>query len=71
MLPADLGSKSQNWQRIVPVLIADRAAGGKISNHQIRAMFGLKLSQMSQETLRRMRDYCGVRGPIGRPAKTV
>ena len=67
-LPGDLKSQRELWRMIVPVLIADRAAGGNISNDEIRAMFGIKISQ---ETMRRMRRYCGVRGPSHRPAKTV
>ena len=66
MLPSDLSSKPNSWQKIVPVLVADRAAGGKMSNQQAMSMFGLKISK---ETMNDMRRYCEVPGPRGRPAK--
>ena len=66
-LPADLSSKPQTYQKIVPVLIADRAAGGHISNREVCAMFGITVGK---QTMNDIRNYCGVPGPIGRPQKS-
>jgi hypothetical protein len=68
LLPPHLASKPDTWQKIVPVLIADRAVGGNISNPEVREMFGL---QISTETMNDIRRYCGIPGPKGRPRKNV
>jgi hypothetical protein len=65
-LPADLRTKPAIYLKIVPVLIADRAAGGNISNKQVLDMFGLSASTT---TMRRIRKYCGVPGTRGAPRK--
>jgi hypothetical protein len=67
-LPADLSKQPELYRRLVPVLIADRAAGGHISNDELRTMFNIKTTDRH---ITRIRDYCGVPGPKGRPAKNL
>jgi hypothetical protein len=68
LLPRDLPKKPKTWQQIVPVLVADHAAGGNISNHGVCGMFGLKVSK---ETMNDIRRYCHIPGPKGRPQKSL
>lgn len=67
VLPAGLSERPKTWQLIVPVLVADRVAGGHISNQEVCKMFGFKISK---ETMNDIRRYCAVPGPRGRPKKS-
>jgi hypothetical protein len=63
-LPADLKEQPELYRMLVPVLVAAR----QISNSQLRAMFRITTTD---RTITRIRAYCGVPGPKGRPTKNL
>jgi len=69
-LPADLGSKAETWQKTVPILVAYQLMGKTLTNSEALKLAGVKV-QVSKQTMNRMRDYCDVPGPKGRPRKSL
>lgn len=53
-----LRSKSEIWQRIVPLLLLHR----DLSNEEVQNLAGLENRRPDKETMRRIRAFCGVRG---------
>jgi transposase len=67
-LPADLADLPDTWQKIIPELIADRVAGGNISNKEVLAMLHIKASKTTMNSIRK---HCGVPGPQGRRSENL
>ena len=69
-LPADLGSKPETWRKTVPILMVYQFMGKTLTNSEALKLAGVKV-QVSKQTMNRMRDYCNVPGPKGRPRRTL
>jgi hypothetical protein len=64
MIIRGLSSKPASWQKIVPMLLLHR----EMSNAEVQKLAG---TDLSKETMRRLRDHCGVPGPKGRLRKSL